>query len=83
MVPSINIKLSYVLLVLNSLYYFWFQPMVHNWSTKGCGMCCPVCEKVHAKDPLLLIVKGSLSGNSGFPLKIYVTMTICLMSNSQ
>ena len=21
--------------------YFPFQPMVHNWSINGCGMCCP------------------------------------------
>ena len=65
-----------------SLGYFLFQPVVHNWSIKGCGMCCPVCGKVHIKDPLLLIGKSSLCGNSGFHLKKYVTMTICLISNS-
>ena len=49
-----------------------------------CGMyCCPVCGKVHLKDPFLLIGNRSLCGNSGFPLKKYVTMTICLTSNSQ
>ena len=37
---------------------------------------CPVCGKVHIKDPFLLIGKSS-----GFPLKKYVTMTICLTSN--
>ena len=51
-----------------SLGYFLFQPVVHNWSIKGCGMCCPVCEKVHIKDPLLLIAKSSQCGDSGFPL---------------
>ena len=25
------------------LRYFPFQPVVHNWSIKSCGMCCPVC----------------------------------------
>ena len=42
-----------------SLGYFPFQPVVHNWSIKGCGMCCPVCGKVHIKDPLLLIGNSS------------------------
>ena len=60
--------------------YFPFQPVVHNWSIKGCGVCCPVCGKVHMKDPLLLIGKGSLI--DGFSLKKYVTMTICMMSNA-
>ena len=30
----------------------------HNWSISGCVMCCPVCGKVHIKDPLLLIRKS-------------------------
>ena len=52
-------------------------------SIKGCCMCCSVCGKVHLKDPLLLIGKSSLYGESMFPPKKYVTMAICLMSNSQ
>ena len=47
--------------------HFPFPPVVHNWSIKGCGKCCPVCI---------------LCGNSMFLLKKYVTMVICLMSNS-
>ena len=23
--------------------YFLFQPVFHNWCTKGCSMCYPVC----------------------------------------
>ena len=65
-----------------SLGYFPFQPVIHNWSIKECGMCCPVCGKVHIKDPLWLIGKSSLCGDSGFPLQKYVTMTICLMFSS-
>ena len=67
-----------------SLVYFPFQPVVQNWSNKGCGMCCPVCGKVRIKDLLLLIGKSSLFGNRGFLLKKKdVAMTICLTSNSQ
>ena len=62
---------------------FPFQPVIYAWFIKGCGMYCPVCGKVHIKDPLLLIRKSSLCGDSQFHLKRYVTMTICLMSNSR
>ena len=66
-----------------SLGYFPFQPVVHKYSIKGCGMCCAVCGKVHTKDALLLIEKRSLCGSSRFPLKKIVTMTISLTSNRQ
>ena len=59
-----------------SLGYFPFQPLVHNWFIKGCGMYCSVYGKVHIKDPLLLIEKSSLCGGSGFPSKKCVSMTI-------
>ena len=37
--------------------------------TKGRGMCYPVCEVVHIKEPLLVIGKSSpCSGASGFHL---------------
>ena len=49
--------------------YFPFQPVVHNWFIKGRGMYCSVYGKVHIKDPLLLIEKSSLCGDSGFPSK--------------
>ena len=82
------VKVLIIRLILHSGYicslgYFAFQPVVHNWSMKGCGMCCPICGKVRIKDPLLLIGKSSLCGDSGFPLNKYVTMTICLTSNSR
>ena len=66
-----------------SFGYFLLQIVVHNWSIKGCGGCCCVCGKVHLRDPLLLIRKSSLCGESGFPLKRYLTITIPLMSNSR
>ena len=43
----------------------------------------PVCGKVHKKHPLLFIGKNSLCSDSGFPLKKYVAMSICLTSNSR
>ena len=59
-----------------SLGYFPFQPVVHNWFIKVCGMYCSVYGKVHIKDPLLLIEKSSLCGGSGFPSKKCVNVTI-------
>ena len=66
-----------------SLGYFPFQLVVHDWSIKNCRLCFPVCGKVYIKDPLLLIGKSSICGDNGFPLKKYVTMTICLTANSR
>ena len=52
------------------LSYFSFQPVHHNWCTKGCGMCYPVCGMMHIKEPLLLIGKSSPCGGSRFPLSL-------------
>ena len=54
----------------NTLSYFSFQPVLHDWCNKGRGMCYPVCGMVHTKEPLLLIGKSSIFGSSGFPLAI-------------
>ena len=35
--------------------YFSFQPVLHDWCNKGCGMCHPVCGMMHIKELLLLI----------------------------
>ena len=53
------------------LSYFSFQPVLHDWCNKGCGMYHPVCGKMHIKEPLLLIEKSSPCGGSGFPLSLY------------
>ena len=61
------------------LSYFLFQPVFHDWCNKGCGMCYPVCGMVHIKEPLLLIDKSSLCGNSGFPFSLSEwSLTICV-----
>ena len=60
------IRLSLHGMCICSLGYFPFQPVVHKRSIKGCGMCGPVCGKVHIKDPVLLIGKHS---NRRFCLK--------------
>ena len=61
------------------LSYFSFQPVLHDWCNKGCGMCYPVCGMVHIKDPLLLIDKSSLCGGNGFPFSLSEwSLTICL-----
>ena len=65
---------------VDPLSYFSFQPVLHNWCNKGCGICYPVCEMVHIKEPLLLINKSSLCGGSGFPFSLSEwSLTICLM----
>ena len=72
----------YMFLLLRAfkLKYFSFQPVLHDWCNKGCGMCYPVCGMVHIKEPLLLIVKSSLCGGSGFPFSLSEwSLTICLM----
>ena len=63
----------------SSLSYFSLHPVLHDWCSKGCGMCYPVCEMVHIKEPLLLIRKSSLCrGSSGFPLSLSEwSFTIC------
>ena len=64
---------------VDPLSYFSFQPVLHNWCNKGRGMCYPVCGMVHIKELLLLIVKSSLCGGSGFPFSLSEwSLTICL-----
>ena len=55
---------------VDPLSYFSFQPVLHDWCNKGCGMCYPVCGMVHIKELLLLIDKSSLCGGSGFPFSL-------------
>ena len=58
--------------------YFSFLPVLHDWCTKGRGMCYPVCGMVHIKEPLLLIGKSSPCGGSGFPFSLSEwSFTIC------
>ena len=65
--------------MVNLLSYFSFQPVLHDWCNKDCGMCYPVCGMVHIKEPLLLITKSSLCGGSGFHLsQSEWFFTICL-----
>ena len=51
---------------VDPLSYFSFQPVLHDWCNKGCGMCYPVCRMVHIKEPLLLIDKSSQVAAAGF-----------------
>ena len=61
------------------LCYFSFQPVLHDWCNKGCGMCYLLSGMVHIKEPLLLIGKSSLCGGSGIPFSLSEwSLTICL-----
>ena len=80
--PShIHIGISYyhiIIVSLDPLSYFSFQPVLHDWCNKGRGMCYPVCGMVHIKEPLLLIGKSSPCGGSGFHLSLSEwSFTIC------
>ena len=33
----------YTPIMVDPLSYFSFQPVLHDWCNKGCGMCYPVC----------------------------------------
>ena len=56
---------------VDSLSYFSFQPVLHDWCIKGRGM-------VHIKESLLLIGTSSPCGGSGFPLSLSEwSFTIC------
>ena len=51
--------------------------VLHDWSTKGHGMCYPMCEMVHIKAPFLLIEKSSsYSGGKGFTLFSYLSCSL-------
>ena len=61
------------------LSYFSFQPVLHDWCNKACGMYHPVCGMVQIKEPLLSIGKSSPCGSIGFPLSLSEwSFTICL-----
>ena len=65
--------------MMDPLSYFSFQPVLHDWCTKGSGVCNPLCGMVHIKEPLLLIGKSRPCGGSGFPLSLSEwSFTICL-----
>ena len=52
-----------VCFMVDPLSYFSFQPVLHDWCNKGCGMCYPVCV-------MLLIRLSSLCGGSRFSLSL-------------
>ena len=60
--------------------YLSFQSLLHDWCYKGCGMCYPVCGRVHIKDCLLLIRNNSPeSGGCRFPILLPpFLLTVCI-----
>ena len=63
--------------MVDPLRYFSFQPVLHDWCNKCCGICYPVCGMMHIKETLLL--KSSLCGGRRFPLSLLEwSFTICL-----
>ena len=68
------VTLSAVIARWDPLSYFSFQPVLHDWCNKGCGLGCPVCGMVHIKEPLLLIGKSSPCGRNRFPLSLWMVL---------
>ena len=42
-------RAGYYVLGHVSFFNLSFQPVLHDWCNKGCGMCNPVCGMVHIK----------------------------------
>ena len=61
--------------MVHILHYFSFQPLLHDWGNKICGMCYLVCGMVQLLELLLLIGKSSsCSSDSRFSLAIWVVL---------
>ena len=64
---------------VDPLIYFSFHPVLNNWCTKAHSMYYPVCQMVHRKEPLLLIIKSTCS-ICMFPISLPEwSFTICPM----
>ena len=65
--------------MVDPVSYFSFQPVIHDWCNKGCGMCHPLYGMMRIKEQLLLIGKSRTCGGSRFPLSLSEwSFTICL-----
>ena len=51
---------------VDTLRYFSFQPVIHDWRNKRRDMCYPVFGIMYIKEALLLIGNSTLCGGSGF-----------------
>ena len=51
---------------VHPLSYFSFQPVLHDWYNKGCGMYYPVCGMMHINEPLLLMERAAYVAAAGF-----------------
>ena len=62
--------------MVDPLSYFSFQPVLHGWYNKGCGMCYSVYGIVYIKEPLVLFRKSSPSDDwvSSLSLSEYRTV---------
>ena len=59
--------------MVNPLRYVSFQPVLHDWDSKG-DVSYSVCRMVDIKRPLLIIRKSSpCNGGRGFPLSRYLS----------
>ena len=52
--------ISWLLYYPPVLFLVMFQPVLHNWYNKGCGMCYPVSGMVHMERVALDVVEVGL-----------------------
>ena len=62
--------------MVDPLSYFSFQPVLHDWCTKGCSMYYPVCGMMHIKEPLLLIGMSIPCSSFNCNLTLYTFKTV-------
>ena len=68
--------------MVDTLSYFSFQPVLHDWCNKGRGVCYSVCGILHIKEPLLLMVAAGflsryLNKYARDVLKIFLRLCSC------
>ena len=51
LVYYVSVSMLYFMFEISITHFvlYWFQPVLHDWCNKGCGMCYPVCGMMHIK----------------------------------
>ena len=65
---------------VDPLSYFSFQPVLHDWRNKGCGMSYPDCGMVHIRKKTSNFFRGTGYRIVSFLLEVKcgISMTSCI-----